>query len=70
MEANSEDGTPLFGHLPDNCFRHAFISHRVAATGDVARTSLEAGNSPDMIRKHYMELVTRAEGEAWFGLMP
>lgn len=70
MEAKSEDGTPLFGDLPDNCFRHAFISHRVAATGDVARTSLEAGNSPDMIRKHYMELVTRAEGEAWFGIMP
>lgn len=70
MEATDENGKRVFDDLPENCFRHAFISHRVAATGDVARTSLEAGNSPDMIRKHYMELVTRAEGEAWFELQP
>lgn len=68
--ATDESGARVFADMPENCFRHAFISHRVAATGDVARTSLEAGNSPDMIRKHYMELVTRSEGEAWFALVP
>lgn len=64
------DGTPLFSPLPENCFRHAFISHKVAATGDIARTSLDAGNSPDMVRKHYLELVTPDEGRRWFEVMP
>jgi hypothetical protein len=54
--------------LPDNCFRHGFISHRVAATGNVAETSLEAGNSPRIIFQHYRQLVTKAEGEKWFAI--
>lgn len=69
-EANDKDGMPVFTELPDNCFRHAFISHRVAQSGDIARTSLEAGNSPDMVQKHYLELVTKEEGEKWFAILP
>lgn len=56
--------------LPENAFRHSFISHRVAQTGNIAETSLEAGNSPDIIRRHYLELVTKAEGAAWFAISP
>lgn len=56
--------------LPDNCFRHAFITHRVAETGDIPRTSLEAGNSPNVIRAHYLELVTEEEGKKWASLKP
>ena len=56
--------------LPDNCFRHSFISHRVAQTGNVAETALEAGNSPRVIFQHYRELFTKEEGEAWFALTP
>ena len=56
--------------LPPNCFRHSFISHRVAATGDVNKTSLEAGNSPDIIFRHYRELFSEAEGKAWFEVHP
>lgn len=56
--------------LPENCFRHSFISHRVAATGNIAETSLIAGNSPTIVQKHYLELVTKSEGEAWFNLNP
>ncbi len=66
--ARNEKGEPLFPRLPENCFRHAFISHRVAATGNVAETSLEAGNSPRIIFQHYRALVTKAEGEAWFAI--
>lgn len=69
-EAKNENGMPVFTEVPENCFRHAFISHRVATTGDIARTSLEAGNSADMVRKHYLELVTKQEGEAWFAIRP
>lgn len=56
--------------LPDNCFRHSYISHRVAQTGNVAETALEAGNSPRVIFQHYRELFAKEEGEAWFALTP
>jgi integrase len=56
--------------LPENCFRHSYISHAVAATGDIPRVSLDAGNSPKEINRHYRELVTEAEGEAWFDSAP
>lgn len=52
--------------LPANCFRHAYISNRVALTGDINSTSLEAGNSPRIIHRHYRELVTKSEAQAWF----
>jgi hypothetical protein len=31
---------------------------------------LEAGNSPQMIFKHYRELVTPKEAKAWFKIGP
>jgi len=56
--------------LPENCFRHSYISHRVAATGDIPRVSLDAGNSPKEINRHYRELVSEDEGKAWFEVRP
>ena len=55
---------------PDNAFRHSFISYRCASSGNVAETSQEAGNSPGVVHKHYRELVAKADGEAWFKVMP
>jgi len=57
-------------NLPENCFRHSFISHRVAQTGNVAETALESGNSPTIIFQHYRELFAKADGEAWFCIRP
>ena len=56
--------------LPENCFRHSYISHKVAGTGDIARVSLDAGNSPKEINRHYRELVSEDDGEAWFAVVP
>lgn len=56
--------------LPDNCLRHSYISHRVAETGNVPQTSLDAGNSVQIIHRHYRELVTKDEGAAWFAIKP
>jgi integrase len=56
--------------LPPNCFRNGYISHLVALSGDIARTALEAGNSPAIIRKHYLELFTAEDGVEWFGDFP
>jgi integrase len=53
-----------------NALRHSFVSYRLAATQDVAKVALEAGNSPAMIFKHYRELATDAEAAEWFGIMP
>ena len=53
-----------------NALRHSFISYRVAMTQDVAKVSLEAGNSPQMIFKHYRELVRPDAAKAWFAIMP
>ncbi|HOX03365.1 MAG TPA: tyrosine-type recombinase/integrase [Candidatus Paceibacterota bacterium] len=53
-----------------NGLRHSFISYRVAQTGNVAAVSLEAGNSPQVIRTNYLKVVTRAEARRWFGVYP
>jgi len=65
----AREAKPAF-ELPENCFRHAYISHRVATTGSVAETALEAGNSPQIVHRHYRERVSKAEGAAWFGVRP
>ena len=58
------------GGWRQNALRHSFISYRVAETGDVARTSLEAGNSPKMIFRHYREIVDEGAAKAWFSIRP
>jgi hypothetical protein len=58
------------GGWRQNALRHSFISYRVAETGDVARTSLEAGNSPKMIFRHYREIVDEEATKAWWSIHP
>jgi hypothetical protein len=55
--------------LPENCTRHSWISYRLAETKDIAATALEAGNSPQIIRKHYLKLRTAAQAAEWFGVL-
>jgi integrase len=51
-----------------NAMRHSFISYRVAQVQDVAKVSLEAGNSPRMVFSNYRELVRPADAEKWFAV--
>lgn len=53
-----------------NALRHSFISYRVAINNNVNEVAMEAGNSPDMIFKHYRELVTEETAKTWFGITP
>jgi integrase len=55
---------------PRNALRHSYISYRLAVVKDAAQVALEAGNSPDIIFKHYRELVTEQEANDWFSIMP
>lgn len=57
--------------LPENCFRHSFITYRCKLT-TVAQVADEAGNSPSIVRKHYRNVLAdkrpmrKAEARAWF----
>jgi len=53
-----------------SALRHSFISYRVAKIKNVNEVAMEAGNSPEMIFKHYRELVTEQEANTWFGVTP
>jgi len=53
-----------------NGLRHSFISYRVAVTNDVAKVSYEAGNTPAIIQRHYLKVVTAKQAEAWFSITP
>lgn len=55
---------------PDNSLRHSFISYRLAETEDLSKTSLEAGNSPVMVKRHYLHLVKPSAAKAWFAVRP
>ena len=51
-----------------NAFRHSYISYRLAETKDINLVAHESGNSPEMIRNHYLDLVTPEQAKAWFSL--
>jgi integrase len=53
-----------------NGLRHSFISYRLASIQNAAQVSLEAGNSPAMVFKHYRELVKTSDAQAWFTIVP
>jgi integrase len=55
---------------PHNALRHTFASFHLALHQDAARTALECGHSPEILFRHYRELVTREEAEAFFALRP
>ncbi len=66
-----EDGKPFTPfEWKRNGLRHGFCSYRLAQVQDVGKVSLEAGNSPQMLFRHYRELVTPAEAAAWFSIAP
>jgi len=53
-----------------NAMRNSYISYRIADTKDVARVALESGNSPRVIQRDYLELVTEDAAKKWFALVP
>ena len=54
----------------NNALRHSYATYRMAVTGDAARTSLEMGNSPNIVFKHYRQLVTKEKAEAFWNISP
>jgi hypothetical protein len=50
--------------------RHSFISYHVAVNRSIGDTALQAGNSERMIKKHYLDHHSLAEGKAFFSIVP
>lgn len=53
-----------------NALRHSYGSYRLAQIKNAAEVALEMGNSPQMIFKHYRELVTPRDAAAWWAIAP
>jgi hypothetical protein len=56
--------------LPENCFRHSFITYRIAVTGDKPKVATEAGNSVAEIDRRYRVPVPEDVGKTWFAMTP
>jgi integrase len=56
--------------LTHDVMRHTFISMFVAKFRSLGEAALQAGNSESIIRKHYLDLKTSAEAEAFFSILP
>lgn len=56
--------------LTHDICRHTFISMNVAAYGSIGRAALEAGNSEQIIKRHYHQQVSEAEGKRFWEIMP
>lgn len=77
LEWVRERGLPLVGKgdsrkiravvdwQPDIC-RHSWISYRLAMVGDEVQVAREAGNSPDIIYRHYYQLTPYQPSELYF----
>jgi len=53
-----------------NALRHSFCSYRIAEIKNAAQVALEAGNSPQMIFRHYRQLVNEKQAAEWFSVLP
>ena len=56
--------------LTHDIMRHTFISMFMAKFRSMGEAALQAGNSEGIIRKHYLDLKTKEEVEAFFSIMP
>lgn len=49
-----------------NALRHTCVSARVAETRSIAQVAYECGNSVEVIKRHYLDLMTPSMADAWF----
>jgi integrase len=56
--------------LTHDVLRHTFISMFVAKFRSIGEAAIQAGNSESIIRKHYLDLKSKEEGDQFFGIMP
>jgi len=69
LKTRGEDAKNL-EYWPSNALRHSFASYRLAQVGNAAQVAEECGNSVQILKKHYRELVAKTEAEKWFAVLP
>ena len=63
-------GVPAHKGETRNALRKSYISYRKAITKNIAMVADEAGNSAQMIRKHYGRIIPESEAVRWFNIWP
>ena len=53
-----------------NAMRHSFGSYALSAWQDVARVSYQMGNSPQVCKRHYEQIVTKSAAASFWALRP
>jgi hypothetical protein len=56
--------------LPDNAGRHTFISMHVAHFESIDKTALESDNSSEIIKRDYLDIVTRSDAAKFWAIRP
>lgn len=69
LQAQVTEVRTKFG-LTDDVLRHTWISMHVAQFKSIGEAALEAGNSETIIRRHYLNMVTAGEAEAFHAIRP
>lgn len=54
--------------LPPNAFRHTALSCKTVLCKNLANVSFEAGNTPDVLKRHYLKLIDKKEAQAYFAI--
>jgi hypothetical protein len=69
FEALNKKARKHFGLTHDEA-RHSFISYHVAAHRSIGDAALQAGNSENVVKRHYLNTHSRQEGEEFFRIAP
>jgi integrase len=56
--------------LSHDVCRHSYISYFVAKFRSIGEAAIQAGNSEAIIRRHYLDLKSRAEADEFFNILP
>lgn len=56
--------------LTQDIMRHTFISMFVAKFRSIGEAAIQAGNSEAIIRRHYLNLKSKEDADAFFGILP
>jgi hypothetical protein len=69
FEALNKKARKHFGLTHDEA-RHSFISYHVAAHRSIGDAALQAGNSENVVKRHYLNTHSREEGDEFFRIVP
>src|SRR5215471_10120775 len=69
LEAD-RDRAGLRHNWPTNALRHSFGSYHLAHFQDAAALALQMGNSPDVIFRHYREVVRPRQAALYWQVKP